>query len=258
MGSSTSFSAAWTTRSATTGTVASYCDPFHVVCGLGFHFGGKLVAVGDSLFTAGLQVGREVDPSASALAASGGQVAALGPVVDGIGFDAEPACYFCDGQFAVLAVDVVAVAVHVRAGRQAVAAGGFGVCVEGDAPAAGGAAAGGQGAGGQPGVHGGHADLEPFGDSTRRELAGDQQIWGTDLVGVAQVAGAGGVERFAGAGGVPGGIERGGEFGVGQRGADLTGQGDGRRCGPPPLGDRPHPLHDDFLGGAGVPPQPDA
>src|SRR5674476_1518952 len=159
------------TLSRITGTVASYCDPFHVVCGLGLHFGGKLVAVGDSLFTAGLQVGCEVDPSASALAAAGGQVAALGPVVDGIGFDAEPACYFCDGQFAVLAVDVVAVAVHVCAGRQSVAAGGFSVGVEGDAPAAGGAAAGGQGAGGQPGVHGGHADPEPFGDSTRSELA---------------------------------------------------------------------------------------
>src|SRR5665811_2050243 len=139
MGSSTNFKAAWTTRSATTGTVASYCDPFHWVCGLGFHFGGKLVAVGDSLFTAGLQVGCEVDPSASALAAAGGQVAALGPVVDGIGFDAEPVGYFCDGQFAALAVDVVAVAVHVCAGRQAVAAGGFGVGVEGDTPAAGGA-----------------------------------------------------------------------------------------------------------------------
>src|ERR1035437_10208271 len=72
MGSRTAFRLAWTTRSATVGTVTSYCDPFHVVCGLGLHFGGKLVAVGDSLFAAGLHVGGEVDPSASALAAAGG------------------------------------------------------------------------------------------------------------------------------------------------------------------------------------------
>jgi hypothetical protein len=146
--------------------------------------------------------------------------------------------------------------VHVCAGRHAVAAGGFSVGVEGDTPTAGGPAACGQGAGAQPGVHGGHADLQPFGHPTDSGLAGDQQIWGADLVGVAQVACAGGVERSAGAGGVPGGIERGGELGIGQRGVDLTGQGDGRRCGPPPLGDRPYPLDHDFEGGAGVPELP--
>ena len=72
IGSSTILAAACTIWSRPVRTVISYCDPFHVVCGLGLHFGGKLVAVGDPLFTAGLQVGREVDPSASALAAAGG------------------------------------------------------------------------------------------------------------------------------------------------------------------------------------------
>jgi hypothetical protein len=49
MGSNTSFSAAWTTRSAMLGTCASYCDPFHALCGLGFDGCGELVGVDDPL-----------------------------------------------------------------------------------------------------------------------------------------------------------------------------------------------------------------
>ena len=94
----------WAIRSATVGTVCSYCGPFQAVCG--FDIFGELVGAGDPGVAVGLDLGGEGegDPVAAGFAAAGGQVAALGPVVDDVGFHAEPGGDLGDGQLAGLAV----------------------------------------------------------------------------------------------------------------------------------------------------------
>src|SRR6266511_5988402 len=88
-GSSVNATTVCATRSATVGTCASYCDPFHTLCGLGFDGFGELVGVDDPLETVGFDRGGELDPQASAGAAAEWQVVVFGPVVDDIVFDAE-------------------------------------------------------------------------------------------------------------------------------------------------------------------------
>src|SRR6266498_5981691 len=79
----------WAIRSSTVGTCASYCGSVQALSGLGFDVGWELVGGGDSLQAVGLDVGGEADPDAAAGGSTAGELAALGPVVDDIGFDAE-------------------------------------------------------------------------------------------------------------------------------------------------------------------------
>jgi len=50
---------------------------------------GELVGVGDPGMAGGFEFGGEGDPAAARVTTAGGQVAALSPVVDDVGFHAE-------------------------------------------------------------------------------------------------------------------------------------------------------------------------
>src|SRR6266487_3369549 len=86
IGSSTSFSAACTTRSRTVGTVAANCT----FCRSGLGWRLEVDRVGDLLVAGGLDLGWERHAPAAGWGAVGCQLAVLDPVVDGVGGDAEP------------------------------------------------------------------------------------------------------------------------------------------------------------------------
>ena len=179
------------------------------------------------------------------------------PGVDDVGLDAEPAGGIGDAELLFAAGCRVGVAVLVGGAGGAVAAGGFHVGREGDAPASGRAAAGGQVAGVDPVVDGagGHAG-EP-GDLARGELAVLEQPGVGDVVVAAQVTGGDAVEGLPGAGAVPGVVQRRGQGVVVQAGADAAGELDRRRVGAAQLDGAAAPGDLDLLAGAGLPAQPD-
>src|SRR6266487_4069417 len=142
-GSRYSRTTVWATRSATVGTCASYCGSVQALLGLGFDVGRELVGGGDSLQAGGLDVGGEADPDAATGGSSAGEMVALGPVVDDVGFDAEAGGDVGDAVLVVGGWGGVDVGVLVGRAGGALPAGVLDLGWERDAPAAGGAAAGG-------------------------------------------------------------------------------------------------------------------
>ena len=178
-----------------------------------------------------LDGGGEVDPQPSGVASPGGDVAPLGPAVDDVGFDAEAAGGIGDAELVSRRGAGIGVAVLVGRAGGALAAGGFDLGWEGDAPAPGRAAAGGQVAGVDPVVDGAGGHAGELGDLARGELAVFEQAGVGDVVVAAQVGGGDPVEGLPGAGAVPGVVQRGGQGVVVQAGADAAGELDRRRVG---------------------------
>ena len=179
------------------------------------------------------------------------------PCVDDVGLDAEPAGDIGDAEFLLAAGCRVGVAVLVGGAGGAVAAGGFHVGREGDAPAAGRAAAGGEVAGVDPVVDGAGGHADELGDLARGELAVFEQPGVGDVVVAAQVAGGDPVEGLPGAGAVPGVVQRPGQGVVVQAGADAAGELDRGRVGGSAAGRRSAAGDLDLLAGPGLPAQPD-
>src|SRR5215472_17545447 len=127
----------------------------------------------------------------------------------------------------------------------------------GDAEPVAGAAAGGELAGLEPVVDDACAAAQPVGGLGDAEFAGDVGAGCWDLVGVADPLDGGGVERFAVAGGQPGGVEAFGQVaGVGGR-AEPADHLHCRRGAAPGGAGRQRPVRDEYVGGAGVPADPD-
>ena len=135
----------------------------------------------------------------------------------------------------------------------AFAAGGFDVWGERDRPLPGGSLACGEVAVVDPVLDGLDGDAEFRGGLGDGELcvAGCRRV--ADFVVLAEVARGVGVEGASAGGAVACGVERGGEAGVVHGGPELPGQVHGGRAGAEVL----VALDEQFLGGAGVPPQSD-
>src|ERR671918_1152083 len=138
-----------------------------------------------------------------------------------------------------------------------VAAGGFDLRAERDAPLVVEAAPGGKPASGDPVDDGAVADAEPAGDLGDGDLAVIEKPRLRDLVVVAQRGDRVVVERPAGTGDVAGGVEPFGNVVVGEVGK-TAGEIDGRGVSASILGDVLAPGDHELVGGAGVPADPDA
>ena len=136
-------------------------------------------------------------------------------------------------------------------------AGGLGLVVPGDAEPVAGAAPCVELSGLDPVVDDASAAAEPAGSLSDADLAGRIGRRGRDVVGVADPLDGLDVERPAVAGDKPGGIELPSQFGGGHDGAELADHLDGRGRAALAGAGMDGPGHAQFVGGAGVPADPD-